>query len=320
MDSITQAALGASIGEAVAGRKLGNKAAAVGAMIGTIPDLDVLLLLFIDEVSKISFHRGISHSIFFCVIVSIFLAYLMGKSKWTKELSFSRSYFMTFFCLFTHVLLDSFTTYGTQLLLPFSDWRVSFDSINIIDPFYTVPLIIGLLLSLLVYHENHERRSIPNNIGLIIGAIYLLFTLANKQHVQREFYKQLYGQNIPSYGILTVPVKIGNVNWYGVAKGKENLHIGHYSITSQNKIQFESFPINDELLEAIDPKLISKLKWVSQGYYTVAQKDGNIRVYNMQCDMQGIRNYGDYKAPTAFYYELSRNKDNTIKLTTGMHQ
>lgn len=236
-----------------------------------------------------------------------------------EGLSYRRAYLLSFFSLFTHVLLDAFTTYGTQLLLPFSDWRVSFDSINIIDPVYTIPLLIGVIASLYFYKSNDEKRSIPNNIGLIISSIYLLFTLANKQHIQREFYKQLKEQNIPSYGLLTVPVKVGNMQWYGVAKDDTALHIGKYDILKDNVIDFHSFTINNQLLADINPKLEQKLDWVSQGYYTVAEKVGIIRVYNMQCDMQGVRVYGDYNAPTAFYYELTPTNNGDYELSTGMH-
>ncbi|MFT4568985.1 MAG: inner membrane protein [Saprospiraceae bacterium] len=318
MDSITQAVLGAAIGEAVAGKKIGYKAAVVGAIVATIPDLDVLFIPFLGELQKMSFHRGYSHSIAFCILASFLIAIAMGKIKWVGDLSFRKAYLLSFFALFTHVLLDAFTTYGTQLLLPLSDWRVSFDSINIIDPFYTIPLLIGVAVSLYFYNFNDPKRSSPNNIGLIISSIYLLFTLANKQHIQREFYTQLKSQNIPSYGLLTVPVKIGNMQWYGVAKDASNLYIGKYDILTDNEIDFHSFPINNQLLNDIDPDLDRRLNWVSQGYYTVAEKDDVIRVYNMQCDMQGVRTYGDYKAPTAFYYQITPT-NGSFELSTGMH-
>lgn len=320
MDSVTQAILGAAIGEATAGKKIGNKAAVVGAIIATLPDLDVLFIPILTDLEKISFHRGYSHSVLFCILVSGLLALLIHKSPWMNSLSFRRSYWLAFFSLFTHVILDSFTTYGTQLLLPFSNWRVSFDSINIIDPVYTLPLAIGLLISVYRYDRTDHARSIANNLGLIVSSIYLLFTLANKQHIQREFYSQLASQHIPSYGLLTVPVKIGNMQWYGVAKSDTALHIGKYDMLEDNIIDFHSFPINDHLLQEIDENISNKLRWVSQGYYTVAERDDVLRVYNMQCDMQGIRQYGSYKVPTAFYYQIKTTDSGTYELTTGMHK
>jgi inner membrane protein len=319
MDSLTQAALGAAVGEAILGKKIGGKGAILGAIIGTIPDMDIILLPFLDEVSKISFHRGYSHSILFCVLGSLLIAYLLSKAKWTQEVSLRRLFMLSFIGLFTHVLLDSFTTYGTQLFLPFLDWRVSFDSISIIDPGYTLPLIIGLGLSIFIFNKDVVKRSLPNNYGLIISSLYLMFTLANKQHIQRVFYDNLENQEIPYYRMLTVPVAVGNAIWYGVVKDKTQLHIGKYSMFQKEPIEFHTFPINDALLENVDPQLVHKLKWFAQDFYTVAEQNGKIRMYNMQCDMQGVRSFGGYKAPTAFYYEIAPQPNEGYELSTGMH-
>lgn len=318
MDSITQAALGAAIGEATLGRKIGNKGAILGAVVATIPDLDVLLTPFFTELEKISIHRGYSHSILFSLLAALLLALLFRKLKWTKLIRLRTLWFFSFLTLFTHILLDTFTTYGTQLLLPFTDWRVSFDSINIIDPVYTIPLILGTVWSVMACKKEAPGRNLPNQIGLLVSSIYLIFTLTNKQHIQNVFAENLQEQETPYYKMLTVPVKVGNINWYGVAKDATHLHIGKYSMVDQNDIEFHSFPINDHLLEGLDVELVDRLKWFAQGYYTVAKHDGKIRVYNMQCDMQGVRTFGKYKAPTAFYYEITPKNNGAYDLEVGM--
>lgn len=320
MDSITQAALGAAIGEATLGRKLGNRGAIIGAIIATIPDLDVLLNPFFSQLEKISIHRGYSHSILFCLLAATLLTYLMTKINWTKMISYRRLWMFNFLALTTHVLLDAFTTYGTQLLLPFTDWRVSFDSVNIIDPVYTIPLIIGTGLSMYLYQKSNLQRGLPNQIGVVISTLYLMFTLANKQHIQNVFAENMQRKNMPYYKMLTVPVKVGNLNWYGVAKDATHLHIGRYSMLEKNEIEFHSFPINDHLLDGLDTTLVDRLKWFAQGYYTVAEHDGKVRVYNMQCDMQGIRTFGEYKAPTAFYYEITPKSNGKYQLAVGMQK
>ena len=319
MDSLTQATLGAAIGEAVLGKKIGRYGSIAGAIIATIPDLDVLLMPLFDPLQRISVHRGYSHSILFCVLGAFLFAYILNRIKWTKEVSFRKLWVFGFLALFTHILLDAFTTYGTQLLLPFTDWRVSFDSVNIIDPVYTIPLLIGVLVSVFNYKKGAKKRSFPNTFGLVISSLYLIFTLANKQHVENEIYSQLEEQNIPSFNMLTVPVGIGNMNWYGVARDKNFLHLGKYSVLEDNNIEFHSFPINNHLLDDLDSELVDRMKWFSQGYYTVAEHEGKIRVYNMQCDMQGVRYFGEYKAPTAFFYEITPKSDGTYELHSGMH-
>ena len=88
---------------------------------------------------------------------------------------------------------------------------------------------------------------------------------------------------------------------------------------SGNTIAFESFPINEQLLDGVDSELADRMKWFAQGFYTVAQEGRTIRVYNMQCDMQGVRHFGAYKAPTAFYFQIAPEMGGGYELSTGMH-
>jgi inner membrane protein len=318
MDSITQATLGAAIGQALLGKKIGSKAAVLGAIVATIPDLDVILLPFYDSLQRISIHRGFSHSILFSVLGALLLTYILTRIKWTNEISVKRLFLFNWLALFTHMLLDAFTAYGTQLFLPFSDYRVSFDSINIVDPFYTIPLLIGLVVT--TYQRSKRNKwSWANRIGLVISSVYLLFSLVNKQFVSNSIQSELIENHIAYNEMKTIPVGVGNVNWYGVAKNKDTLYVGKYSRFKKGTVDFHSFPINEELLEGLNPMLSERLKWFSQGFYTVAEKDGKVRLYNLQCDMQGVRTYGNYKAPTAFYFEISPQLDGSYELTTGMH-
>jgi inner membrane protein len=68
MDSLSQIVLGAAVGEVVLGRRIGNRAMVWGAVAGTIPDMDVLGKYFLSELDNLAFHRGISHSLLFCVV------------------------------------------------------------------------------------------------------------------------------------------------------------------------------------------------------------------------------------------------------------
>src|SRR5690554_5094273 len=114
MDSVTQIVLGAAVGEAVLGKKNGNKAIILGAIAGTIPDLDVAAAYFTDTVSALEIHRGFSHSIFFAVLFALLFGWLL--SLWDKRASLREWIVFWFFCFVTHPLLDAHTTWGTQLL------------------------------------------------------------------------------------------------------------------------------------------------------------------------------------------------------------
>ena len=79
MDSVSQAVLGAAIGEVVLGKKIGNKAMFWGALGGTIPDLDVVTKPFLSELNSLIFHRGLSHSITFAILGGIGFGWLIHR-------------------------------------------------------------------------------------------------------------------------------------------------------------------------------------------------------------------------------------------------
>ncbi len=310
MDSITQGVLGAAIGEALLGKKIGHKGAIIGALVATIPDLDVLLFLFYNKFEMLSIHRGFSHSIVFSILVAFLIAFMLSKTKWTQGIPFKKLLLFSWLCLFTHMLLDAFTAYGTQLLLPFSDRRCGFDSINVVDPVYTIPLIIGLVFSLWLYKSKPNRGKF-NHYGLIISSLYLIFTLLNKEGVKAAISARMAQENITYKSLLTMPVGTANINWYGVGKGQDSLYMVKYSIFSGTASSIEAFPIHDEYLDLIDSHIAEKMRWFAKGIYTVEKEQEKIRIYNLQVDMRGIVKYEGKKAPTAGYFEVSTQNGGT---------
>ena len=143
MDSFTQILLGIATVEVIAGRQLGNRTFIYGAILGTLPDLDVIVGLIMDPISGVAIHRGISHSIFLFLLLSPIIGWAIAKIERGK-ISFQRAILVAFFGLFTHVILDSFTSWGTQILWPLPD-RYALKTIFVIDLFYTVPLFISLI-------------------------------------------------------------------------------------------------------------------------------------------------------------------------------
>jgi inner membrane protein len=166
MDIFTQAVLGAGVGYAVLGRRIGGKAAVLGAAGGILPDLDVLFAAS-EDVAYWAVHRGVSHAFVFGPLMALLLAPL---SRWAWDRAADRAssqtarapVSLTLWWLFwalaigTHPLLDLMTTYGTQVLAPFDRTPYSFSAISIIDPVYTGLLIAGLVMAF-VWRANWAR-------------------------------------------------------------------------------------------------------------------------------------------------------------------
>src|SRR5690554_4622114 len=225
MDSVTQIVLGAAVGEAVLGKKIGNKAMALGAIAGTIPDLDVLSSHFTDTVNALEIHRGFTHSIIFSIAFGLFFAWMC--TKWDKRARLKEWFLFWFMCFVTHPLLDAHTTWGTQLFWPF-DIRLAFKNIFVIDPLYTLPFLIFLILAMFQKKDN-PKRQFYNRTGLIVSSSYLALTFLLKGISFYQFTDALEQQNITYQEIETKPAPLNTILWVANVKREDDFLIGNYS-------------------------------------------------------------------------------------------
>ena len=149
MDPVTQGVLGASLPQAIArNKKQLGIAGLFGVFGGMAPDLDVLIQSDTDPLLFLEYHRQFTHSLFFVpfggVMVGVLLYYLLGKRL---GLTLLVSCIYTTLGYATHALLDTSTSYGTLLLWPFSNERFAWNTISVIDPLYTLPLLVGVLMA-----------------------------------------------------------------------------------------------------------------------------------------------------------------------------
>lgn len=278
MDSLTQIVLGAAVGEAVLGKKVGNKAMAWGAVAGTIPDLDVLSGFFLNDFESLLFHRGFSHSILFAIIASPILAYLVNKIH-ASDATFRDWLRLFFWCIVTHPLLDIFTNYGTQLFYPFSDYRISFNTIFVVDPLYTLPLLIGIVVVL--FKKDALKRQNINRISLIVSTAYLAFTCVNKWYVETRVLDKIQQQNISYVDLMTTPAPLSNILWSVIIKNEDKYQVGYYSwFDGSDKLRLTSIPRNEHLLEDYLPSTeIEQLILFSKGFYKL-EKTANGLIFN----------------------------------------
>lgn len=279
MDSVTQIVLGAAVGEAVLGKKIGNKAMLLGAIAGTIPDLDVLANYFTDTVSALEIHRGFTHSIVFAVVFGLLFGWLL--SLWDKRASFKEWALFWFLCFVTHPLLDAHTTWGTQLFWPL-DLRLAYKNIFVIDPLYTLPFLVFLILAMLQKRGSIKRRKF-NNLGLIVSSSYMLLTLILKGITYLKFEEALKNQNISYSEIQTKPSPFNTILWTANVETKDAFLIGDYSFFDTKPIQFYSNPKNHEALGSfVKEEKVQRLIDITQGWYTISEKDHGIYLNDLR--------------------------------------
>ncbi len=313
MDSLTQIVLGAAVGEAVLGRKVGNKALLWGGIAGTIPDLDVL---FINggAIREIVVHRGFSHSILFAVLLAPVLGWLVNRLyRKRNEAGFKDWTRLFFWTVFTHPLLDSLTTYGTQLFLPFSDHRVSTATVFVVDFFYTVPFLLSVIVLSFIKRTSGWRRKV-NYIGLGISSAYLMAGLVNKYLASEVFRRDLADEAPKMELVFTGTTPLNIILWYGVAESDSSFHVGYHSFLDEtDEVEWVAFPKNHYLISDIEHEYgIDRLKWFSDQLYIVHQAaPDTLNFYSMKFG----RSKFDDPTPEgsfSFYMRVIRTADGPV--------
>ena len=261
MDSLTQIVLGASVGELVLGKKTGNKAILWGAIAGTLPDLDVILRYFTDEISATQMHRGFSHSIVFAVLIAPILGRIAKKIHFNLiDVSFKDWTKLFFWTTVTHPLLDAHTTWGTQFFWPFN-YRLAYQNIFVVDPLYTLPFLTFLIIAMTLKKEN-PKRSKFNKIGLFVSTSYLLLTLIFKWISFQEFKEGLQNQEIDYVEMDTKPSPLNAILWSSLIETDNGYRTAYYSLFDKKEISYsKEFLKNHHLLKPyLDPS-VNNLKW-----------------------------------------------------------
>jgi inner membrane protein len=303
LDSLTQIVLGASVGEVVLGKKVGNKAILWGAIAGTLPDLDVLLRYFTDEISSTQMHRGFSHSIVFAVLIAPLLGWIAKKIHFKlKEVSFKDWTKLFFWTTVTHPLLDAHTTWGTQFFWPFN-YRLAYQNIFVVDPLYTLPFLMFLIIVMTLKKDN-PKRSKFNTIGLSLSSTYLLLTLIFKWISFQEFKEGLENQEIEYVEIDTKPSPLNSILWSSLIETDKGYRTAYYSLFDKQEITYsKEFLKNHHLLEPyLEQKVIKQLIDISAGWYRIEEKNGKLLFWDLRFGQMGM---DVNNASFLWYYELN---------------
>lgn len=286
MDSVTQLTLGAAVAVAALGQKPGSKVkvALVGAVLGTLPDLDVLVD-YGDVVSNMVLHRTESHALFYQTLISPVLAWLAALC--CNQRSYYRHWLLaTWLILITHTGIDAMTVYGTQFGLPFTNTPFAVGSMFIIDPLYTLPLVVGVLWFLLSRHSSGYRA---NSISLALSTAYLLWSFAAQQYVTGIAIHNAQQQLRDQQQILVTPAPLNTILWRIVVMTEQGYAEGFYSLfDSSDQIEFTLIAQDTSLKQRYaDVKAVQQLSWFSRGFYTLAQQGDILLLTDLRMGQEG---------------------------------
>lgn len=276
LDSLTQAALGAAVGTAVLGRRAGARAALWGAVCGTLPDLDVLWQHG-DPVRDFTFHRAETHALFYLTLLSPLLGVLLARLNRDRE-AWGRWALLAWLALVTHALLDAFTIYGTQLLLPFSDYPVGLGSVFIIDPLYTLPLLAGVGAALAWQRSRPGPAARANAAGLLASSAYLAWSVAAQAHVEGVVHRALAATPLEAGRVLATPTPFNTLLWRIVVMDDDGYHEGFHSLLDRGTaLQLVRHESRTDLLEPLrEAWPVQRLAWFSKGFYGVSEAPAEV--------------------------------------------
>jgi inner membrane protein len=282
MDSLTQMVLGAAVGVAVMGRATRPaRAAAWGAVAGTLPDLDVLIAQG-DPILDMVLHRAESHAFFWLTLFSLPFARVVARVHGETD-RWRRWWAALWLVLVTHPMLDLLTIYGTQVLLPFTNRAFGLGSVFIIDPLVTLPWAAGLVAALRA--ATPERALRVNLLGLALGLAYLGWGAAVQQQVLAKARASLQAQGLPAEQVLATPAPFNTLLWRVVAVGDGHYHEGFHSLLdAPGPIRFDRFDQGLALADALPGHDgLARIRAFSDGFWALQpQPDGRLLLIDLR--------------------------------------
>jgi inner membrane protein len=285
MDSITQAVLGATIQGALLGRWQGRRALLYGAMLGTLPDLDVIID-YGDAVADMTYHRGFSHSLFVLSGLAVLITLIARWLRPNPGYSTRRLFLAIWLALITHPLLDAFTSYGTQLFWPFTPPPVAWSSVFIIDPLYTLPLLVAVIVGL--FRGLRERPQWLAISALALSSLYLAFSLGGKAMAEHKVEQLLAQRGLHDVQLFSTPTPFNSLLWRVIVIDGSDYHEALVSWFDTTPPRLERIPRSAELASVLaNSPQHARLAWFTQGVLRYDQIGDQLVVTDLRLGMTG---------------------------------
>lgn len=265
----------------------------------------------LDNASFNFFTGGAMIAVVLFAFYRLYIRYFKNERS-VPEASLRDWQWLMFWAIFTHPLLDCFTTYGTQLFNPFTDYRVAFNTIAVADPFYTVPFLI-CVIAVSYFTRSNERRRRLAWWGIGISSVYMCFCIFNKYRVSNVWKDTLEKNEISYQRYMTSPSIFSNFLWTCIAETEDGYVSGQYSFfDKERKVNFEFTPRNPENISLPeDDFTLERLKWFSNGYYNVMHAGDRMQFNDLRF---GSMRATEGKKHYIFNFLLEPKKDGSFNM------
>lgn len=269
MDSLTQIALGATLAAVIAPRAQRRRAVLYGAALGTLPDLDVLID-FGDPIADFTRHRSFSHSLFVLSVLAPLLWWCSQLLDSALRAAPRRWLLLFWLALVTHPLLDAMTIYGTQLLWPIDPTPWGVGSVFIIDPLYSLPLLVAMALAWWRPQALATARALP--WALALSSAYLVWSVLAQRHVEAHARTAL---GAGQHQLLALPSAFNTLLWRVLVREPGGYREAYLSLlVDEAPGPWRRFPSADEWAPALAGQPgFERLRWFTRGFWAL-QRDG----------------------------------------------
>ena len=273
MDPLSQGSLGATLAQSGSSQEKVRSATLLGCFGGLAPDLDILIFSPTDPLLFLEFHRQFTHALVFIPVGALLVAAIMHR--WLgRGLSFRESYLFCLLGYATHGLLDACTTYGTQLLWPFSDMRIAWNTVSIVDPIFTLPIVFLIVSGVI------KRNPWPGRAALAWALVYLSIGVYQRERVEAAGYELAHSRGHEPIRLEAKPGFAQLLLWKTVYETESHFHVDAVRVAAQTRFYpgdraeilnlARHFPwLNSESQQARD---VERFRWFSNDYLAIDPK------------------------------------------------
>ena len=294
MDPLSQGVIGAVAAQQKTTKNHFVIATLLGFLSGMAPDLDIFIKSSNDPLLYLEFHRQFTHSLIFIpiggLVCAMFFYYFFLRNK---DITFKQTYIYSTLGYATHGLLDSCTTYGTQLLWPFTDDRVAWNTISIIDPLFTIPLLSLIILAVI------KKKKIISYLALFWVIFYSIFGLIQKERAEAIGAELASSRGHELVNVVAKPSFANLIVWKIIYTTKDSYYIDAVRLGLEeniiegvkiDKLNIQkSFPWLD--LKSQQARDIERFRWFSNGYLALSETHPN-RIIDIRYSMLPNEGHG----------------------------
>lgn len=278
MDPVSQGILGSTAALLLSNKKNRAHAAKVGFVAGLAADIDVIIKSATDPLLNLEVHRQFTHSLLFIPLGGLIVAFLLWLIVYRK-IPFKETFMFAVAGYATHGILDAFTTYGTQLLWPFSNQRIAWDFVGIVDPLVTIPLIVAVIATCV---NKHKKWIV---IGSIFFVSYISFG-ALQHHRAVQATELIASANNQTVSRIKAMPTIGNlIAWRTIYQSGDNYYVNGLRVSLMGDVKVyrggamevlnieQTFPTLDT--QSVQYNDIQRFKWFADDWIVVDESRPN---------------------------------------------